>query len=102
MNRRINSDDCDALMPSSQDVLGELEQLAPELRQTFIPSELPTLVGLWINFLNLGLRLEIVLATVYRVRRPTVTQATLEQQDRDIWLCKFCQTWPCSLSPLPY
>ena len=86
---RINSDDCDALMPSTQDVLGELDQLTPDLRQTFIPSELPTLVDLWINLLNLTLRVEVVLSTVYRVRRPTLTQATLEQQDRDIWLCKF-------------
>lgn len=73
-------------MPSSQDVLGELDQLSLDLRQTFIPSELPTLVDLWINFLNLTLRVEIMLATVYRVKRPTVTQAILEQQDRDIWL----------------
>lgn len=85
MRPRINSDDCDALMPSSQDVLVELDQLPPDVRQTFIPSELPTLVDLWINFLNLTLRVETMLATVYRVRRPTVTQAMLEQQDRDIW-----------------
>lgn len=88
-SNRINSDDCDALMPTSDDVLGELEQLTPDLRRSFIPSELPSLVDLWINFLLLTQRVEIVLATNYRVRRPAATQAQLEEQDRDIWLRKF-------------
>jgi hypothetical protein len=78
-------------MPSSEDVLAELEKLGSATRQRYIPPEMQSLASLWINFLHLTLRVEIVLATNYRIRRPKVTQAQLEQQDRDVWLRKWSQ-----------
>ena len=75
-------------MPSSQDILAELEKLNPDLRERYIPGEMQNLTDLWINLLHLTVKVEIVLATNYRIRRPAVSQSQLEQQDRDIWLRK--------------
>ena len=86
---RVNSDDCDAQMPTSDDILGDLKGLRQDLRDAFIPPEITTLAELWINYLRLTTRLEIVMALNYRLKRPPVTMAILEQHDRDIWHCEF-------------
>ncbi|ETN37037.1 uncharacterized protein HMPREF1541_08026 [Cyphellophora europaea CBS 101466] len=84
---RINSDHCDAPIPTTDDVLTEIEQLSPELRRTFVAHEMPALTGLWINFLHLSELVEVVLATNHRLKRPPVTRSRLEHLDREIWTC---------------
>jgi hypothetical protein len=78
----------DTPMPTMADVLDELEKMTPDLRHSYVPSEMPTLVALWMTFLQLTEKVELVINTNYRIRRAPVRLSVLEQLDTEIWQCK--------------
>ena len=75
-------------MPTVSDVMAELDKMPPDLRRTYVPAEMPTLAALWITFLRMTEKLECVININYRIRRPPVSLATLEQYDTEIWQCE--------------
>lgn len=77
----------DTPMPTTSDIIDELERLSPELRQAYIPTEMTTLANLWINYLQLTEKVENVLKLNYRPKRQPVTRTILEHYDTEIWQC---------------
>lgn len=77
-------------MPTLADVLDELDKMPPDLRQAYIPVEMPTLAALWSVFMQLSEKLEQVMNINYRIRRPPVVLSTIEQYDTEIWQCESC------------
>jgi hypothetical protein len=78
----------DTPMPTMADVLDELEKMPTDLRHAYMPSEMPTLVALWTTHLQLTEKVELVINTNYRIKRPPVSLSVLEQLDTEIWQCK--------------
>ncbi|KAH8883346.1 hypothetical protein GQ53DRAFT_847002 [Thozetella sp. PMI_491] len=81
---RINADDCDIPMPHPSEVLGDLNSLAPELQEAYIPHDLRSLVHMWINLLHLSLKLEAILAGNFRAKKKRLLPAAVESHHADL------------------
>lgn len=62
----------------------DLKETPKDLREEYFPSDLAALTELWINTLKLSIRLEEVLVTYYRPRRPLVSLRALENTHLEI------------------
>lgn len=81
---RLHIDDCDLQLPCLDDILIDLKETPKDLREEYFPSDLAALTELWINTLKLSIRLEEVLVTYYRPRRPLVSLRALENTHLEI------------------
>ena len=82
---RLHVDDCDVRLPGANDILGDLKDMPLRLKDTFIPTDLEALAGLWVKLLQLSIKLEDVLLLHYRPRRPPLSLSQLERDDTEIW-----------------
>ncbi|KIW84170.1 hypothetical protein Z517_03419 [Fonsecaea pedrosoi CBS 271.37] len=81
---RVHLDDCDLELPLVPDVLEDLKDLTPELREKFLPPDLGALADLWIKLLRLSIKLEDALVLHYRPSRPPLSLSRLEADHADI------------------
>ncbi|KAK4938335.1 hypothetical protein LTR10_021219 [Elasticomyces elasticus] len=63
---RINIEDCDVQMPEVQDLTAELEQLAPEIANEYLPSSMIAHETIWIKLIELSHILGKILRAEYR------------------------------------
>ncbi|KAK4497772.1 hypothetical protein PRZ48_010425 [Zasmidium cellare] len=82
---RINADDCDVPMPSS-DCMSGPERL-PQPWRKYLPNELSQLVPIWLGLLQLTVVLGDILTANYQPRRSAMDPNTLDQLDRRISEC---------------
>ncbi|KIX99871.1 uncharacterized protein Z520_04507 [Fonsecaea multimorphosa CBS 102226] len=81
---RVHLDDCDLQLPSVHDVVDDVKNLSPELREAFLPPDLEELAELWLKFLRLSIKLEDALVLHYRPRRPPLSLPQLEADYADV------------------
>jgi hypothetical protein len=75
---RIHDEDCDALFPSPDDVLHELQLVSAEARQRFIPPDLDCLAAMWVRLVRTSFVLGRILRAHYRLQAP---KASVEEID---------------------
>ncbi|OAP59360.1 hypothetical protein AYL99_06658 [Fonsecaea erecta] len=81
---RVHLDDSDLQLPSVHDVVDDVKELSPELREAFLPPDLDELAELWIKLLRLSIKLEDTMVLHYRPRRPLLSLPQLEADYADV------------------
>ncbi|EXJ67823.1 uncharacterized protein A1O5_09169 [Cladophialophora psammophila CBS 110553] len=81
---RVHLDDCDLNLPTVHDVVDDVKDLSPELREAFLPRDLEELTELWIKLLRLSIKLEDAMVLHYRPRRPPLSLSQLEADYADV------------------
>ena len=65
---RVHIDDCDEVMPTTEEVLDELRDVPVHLYEKYMPPHIATLMDLWIILVRLCIELSDILITHYRPR----------------------------------
>lgn len=81
---RIHSEDCDAPMPVSADILDELEVVAFPAREKFIPSNSDVLASMWIRLVKISDTLGNILRIHYRANGPDPSIVDLDRYAKEL------------------
>lgn len=96
---RVSIDDCDEIMPDTEEVLEELGDLPAHLYEKYLPPHIATLIDMWIILVRLCIELADVLTTHYRPRSSLPEPYILREQEARI--LELRNRLPTGVSNLP-
>ena len=75
---RINPKDCQMPMPSSEDVVAELQEIPVHIRERYIPSNPEWLADLWVKLLKISDLLGTIISIFYKQEARKADQADMD------------------------
>ena len=78
---RVHIDDCDEVMPMTDEVLDELREVPIQLFDKYMPPDLATLLDLWVTLVHLCIELADILTMHYRPRSPVPSPQMIQEQE---------------------
>ncbi|KIV95672.1 hypothetical protein PV10_03296 [Exophiala mesophila] len=85
---RINLDDCDVEMPDTLDVTAELEQLAPETANRYLPKSMDRHAEIWIKLINLSHVLGRIIRMDYRLTTNDDARGHVQAFEAELNACR--------------
>lgn len=84
---RIHSEDCDAPMATSEDILTELEDIDASVRNSFVPEDSTALATMWTRLVKISEALGGILRLHYRTTGPEASISDLESYADELQRC---------------
>jgi hypothetical protein len=88
---RIHSDDCDIQMPEARDLTAELEQLAPEVVDIYLPKYMGLQADIWVRQIRLSHILGRILQAEYRISKTCPDSEVIRGLEAELEDCRIGQ-----------
>lgn len=85
---RIHDEDCDAKLPTMNDILTEFQGISPEAQSRFLPADLNRLAEMWIGLVKISDVLGRILRAHYRLKGPRPSVEDVDALVTELYACQ--------------